>query len=139
MWPSRHCTELKYPCDYETDNCNPIWPGVNNEISYVNPLVPSAIFFSRCHLNLQGSLKIVKIEFHFFIFILKGQIKKFFFRHILTLSERHICAGAEFFLIKASSWLVQTFSKQGKYNEVIQAYYGAMEAHHEPWRLTQEL
>jgi hypothetical protein len=37
MWPSRHCTELKkYPCDYGTDDYNPIWPGINSEISHGN-------------------------------------------------------------------------------------------------------
>ncbi len=24
----------KYPCDYGTNNCNPIWQGINSEISY---------------------------------------------------------------------------------------------------------
>ncbi len=31
MWPSRYCTGLKYLCDYGTNNCNPIWPGIKNE------------------------------------------------------------------------------------------------------------
>jgi hypothetical protein len=30
----QHCTELKYPCDYGTNN--PICPGINGETSYVN-------------------------------------------------------------------------------------------------------
>jgi hypothetical protein len=42
-----------------------------------------------------------KVEFHFFIFFLKGQIKFFFTRHILTVSERHICAGGDFFQNKS--------------------------------------
>jgi hypothetical protein len=32
MWPSQYCTELKYPCDYGTNNYNPIWPGIYREI-----------------------------------------------------------------------------------------------------------
>jgi hypothetical protein len=28
--------DVKYPCDYGTDNCNPICPGINGETSYAN-------------------------------------------------------------------------------------------------------
>ncbi len=31
MWPSWSCIELKYLCDYGTNNCNPIWPGIKSE------------------------------------------------------------------------------------------------------------
>ncbi len=35
MWPSSIAQSKKYPCDYGTDNYNPIWSGINSEISYV--------------------------------------------------------------------------------------------------------
>jgi hypothetical protein len=31
MWPSRYCSGLKHLCDYRTNNCNPIWPGIKSE------------------------------------------------------------------------------------------------------------
>jgi hypothetical protein len=31
MWPSWYCIGLKYPCDYGTNNCNPIWPSIKSE------------------------------------------------------------------------------------------------------------
>jgi hypothetical protein len=34
MWLSQYCTELKYPCDYGTNNYNSIWPGINSDISH---------------------------------------------------------------------------------------------------------
>jgi hypothetical protein len=34
MWLSRYAQSLKYPCDYGTNNYNPIWPGINSEISH---------------------------------------------------------------------------------------------------------
>jgi hypothetical protein len=61
--------------------------------------VTSAISFSEFCSNLQGMLKIVKIEFHFFIFFLKRQIKKFFFPAnidrlgTVNICRRPICAG----------------------------------------------
>jgi hypothetical protein len=36
IWPSNTCIGLKYPCDYGTDNCNPICPGINGETSFAN-------------------------------------------------------------------------------------------------------
>ncbi len=36
MLPSNTCIGLKYPCDYGTDNCNPVCPGINGETSYAN-------------------------------------------------------------------------------------------------------
>jgi hypothetical protein len=97
----------------------------------LNPLVRSAIFFSIYPSNLQRLLKIVKIEFHFFKFFLKVQIKMFFFQHILTLLERHICAGAEFFLIENLLLIGPGLSKCDKRHGVMKAHHGVMEAHHE--------
>ncbi len=34
MWPSRYCTQLKYPCDYGTNNYNPIWLVIKSKISH---------------------------------------------------------------------------------------------------------
>ncbi len=34
MWPSQYYTQLKYLCDYKTNNYNPIWMGINIEISH---------------------------------------------------------------------------------------------------------
>ncbi len=31
VWPSQYCTGLKYLCDYRTNNCNPICPGIKSE------------------------------------------------------------------------------------------------------------
>ncbi len=31
MWPSNICIGLKYPCDYGTDNYNPLCPDINGE------------------------------------------------------------------------------------------------------------
>jgi hypothetical protein len=36
MWLSNICIGLKYPCDYGTDNCKPIGPGINGETSYAS-------------------------------------------------------------------------------------------------------
>jgi hypothetical protein len=36
MWPSNICIGLKYPCDYGTDNYNPICLGINGETPDAN-------------------------------------------------------------------------------------------------------
>ncbi len=36
MCLSDTCIGLKYPCDYGTDNYNPLCPGINSETSYAN-------------------------------------------------------------------------------------------------------
>ncbi len=43
-----------------------------------NPLVPNSLFFDQIRWNLERALLKVQTEFHFFIFSLKGQVKKFF-------------------------------------------------------------
>jgi hypothetical protein len=41
MWPSNTCIGLKYPCDYGTDNYNPICPDINDETSYATESLAS--------------------------------------------------------------------------------------------------
>jgi hypothetical protein len=49
----------------------------------------------------------------------------------LTFSERHICAGAEFFLIENLLLIGPGLSKYDKRHGVMKVHHGVMEAHHE--------
>jgi hypothetical protein len=44
----------------------------------MNPLAPSAIFLDKFCWNFQGTLIMVKMEFHFFVLFLKGIWTKIF-------------------------------------------------------------